>query len=44
MGDDASITETVAGAKEACMDAIWPGCDLVPQTPVKNIKAMMDIL
>jgi uroporphyrinogen-III decarboxylase len=44
MGDDTSITETVASAKGAGADAIWPGCDLVPQTPVKNIKAMMDIL
>jgi [methyl-Co(III) methanol-specific corrinoid protein]:coenzyme M methyltransferase len=39
-GDDASISEAVRGAKEAGMDAIWPGCDLVPSTPIQNIKAM----
>ncbi len=40
-GDAASIAEAVRRAKEAGVDAIWPGCDLVPQTPIQNIKAMM---
>jgi [methyl-Co(III) methanol-specific corrinoid protein]:coenzyme M methyltransferase len=39
-GGDAQVTESVVGAKEARVDAIWPGCDLVIQTPVKNIKLM----
>ena len=40
-GDDADITEAVQRSKEAGVDAIWPGCDLVIQTPIQNIKTMM---
>jgi len=40
-GDDADITEAVRKAKEAGVDAVWPGCDLVPSTPIQNIKAML---
>ena len=40
-GDSAQIAEAVIRAKEAGVDAIWPGCDLVVQTPIQNIKAMM---
>ena len=40
-GENASITEAVRGAKEAGVDAVWPGCDLVPSTPVRNAIAMM---
>lgn len=39
-GGDAEVTEAVIRAKEAGVDAIWPGCDLVIQTPIKNIKLM----
>lgn len=39
-GDEAQITEAVRGAKEAGVDAVWPGCDLVPITPIQNIKAI----
>jgi len=42
-GEDTKITEAVRGAKEAGVDAVWPGCDLVPQTPIQNIKAMLGI-
>ena len=38
-GDEAAITKAVHAAKEAGVDAVWPGCDLVPQTPVENLKA-----
>lgn len=37
-GDEAAIAEAVRGAKEAGMDAVWPGCDLVPKTPIENLK------
>jgi MtaA/CmuA family methyltransferase len=40
-GDDAHITEAVQGAKEAGADAVWPGCDLVPQTSIDNLKAFL---
>jgi len=40
-GDEADITEAVERAKEAGVDAVWPGCDLVLSTPIQNIKVMM---
>lgn len=40
-GDPAGITEFVNRAKEAGADAVWPGCDLVPQTPIENLKAFL---
>jgi len=39
-GGNAEVTESVVRAKEAGADAVWPGCDLVIQTPVNNIKLM----
>jgi len=42
-GDEADITEAVIGAKEAGVDAVWPGCDLVPSTPIQNVKAMANL-
>lgn len=41
-GDKAQITEAVVRAKEAGVDAIWPGCDLVIQTPIQNLQTMID--
>jgi len=40
-GDKADVTEAVQRAKEAGVDAFWPGCDLVPSTPIQNIKAII---
>jgi [methyl-Co(III) methanol-specific corrinoid protein]:coenzyme M methyltransferase len=40
-GDEAHVAEAVVGAKETGVDAVWPGCDLVPSTPIQNIKAML---
>ena len=40
-GDEAEITEAARGAKEAGADAIWPGCDLVLQTPIENVRALI---
>ena len=39
-GENAGVVEAVISAKEAEVDAIWPGCDLVIQTPIENIKLM----
>jgi [methyl-Co(III) methanol-specific corrinoid protein]:coenzyme M methyltransferase len=41
-GDEAGVAEAVQRAKEAGVDAVWPGCDLVVQTPIQNIKRMTD--
>lgn len=40
-GNEADITDAVRGAKEAGVDAVWPGCDLVPQSPLENIHTML---
>jgi [methyl-Co(III) methanol-specific corrinoid protein]:coenzyme M methyltransferase len=40
-GDEADITEAVREAQDAGVDAIWPGCDLVPQTSTENLRALM---
>jgi [methyl-Co(III) methanol-specific corrinoid protein]:coenzyme M methyltransferase len=39
-GDSAQVVEAVISAKEAGVDTVWPGCDLVPSTPIQNIKDM----
>lgn len=41
-GDEARVVAAVQGAKEAGVDAVWPGCDLVPETSVKNLRAMLE--
>jgi MtaA/CmuA family methyltransferase len=40
-GSEAEIREAVRGAKAAGVDAIWPGCDLVPQTSIENVKVLI---
>jgi [methyl-Co(III) methanol-specific corrinoid protein]:coenzyme M methyltransferase len=40
-GEEAQVAEAVQRAREAGVDAVWPGCDLVPSTPIQNIKALM---
>lgn len=37
-GNENEINEAVLKAKEVGVDAIWPGCDLVPQTPIDNLR------
>jgi [methyl-Co(III) methanol-specific corrinoid protein]:coenzyme M methyltransferase len=39
-GDSAQVREAVVRAKEAGVDAVWPGCDLVMQTPIQNIQTI----
>ncbi|HSL31391.1 MAG TPA: uroporphyrinogen decarboxylase family protein [Anaerolineales bacterium] len=41
-GDQAAIAQAVRVAKQAGVDAVWPGCDLVPQTPPANIRILME--
>lgn len=40
-GNKGLVAEAVQKAKEAGVDAVWPGCDLVPQTPIENIRQML---
>ncbi len=39
-GEEAEVGEAVRRAKEAGVDAVWPGCDLVSSTPIRNIRVM----
>jgi len=41
-GDKNSVAEAVQRSKEAGVDAVWPGCDLVPQTPIHNLFQMLE--
>jgi [methyl-Co(III) methanol-specific corrinoid protein]:coenzyme M methyltransferase len=41
-GNPDRVREAVTRAKEAGVDALWPGCDLVPHTPLENLKAMLE--
>jgi [methyl-Co(III) methanol-specific corrinoid protein]:coenzyme M methyltransferase len=41
-GDKGQIAEAVIRAKEAGADAVWPGCDLVIQTPIENLSSLND--
>lgn len=43
LGTSTQVAAAVSGAKEAGVDAVWPGCDLVPQTPIHNIKTFLQI-
>jgi [methyl-Co(III) methanol-specific corrinoid protein]:coenzyme M methyltransferase len=39
-GDELQVAEAVRVAKEAGVDAVWPGCDLVPQSPLENLRTL----
>jgi [methyl-Co(III) methanol-specific corrinoid protein]:coenzyme M methyltransferase len=40
-GDEAQVVAAAQRAKEVGVDAVWPGCDLVVQTPIQNMKRML---
>jgi MtaA/CmuA family methyltransferase len=41
-GDKGDVARAVHEAAAAGIDAIWPGCDLWPATPLENIQAMVE--
>jgi [methyl-Co(III) methanol-specific corrinoid protein]:coenzyme M methyltransferase len=41
-GDETEIVESVVRARQAGVDAVWPGCDLIVQTPIQNIQSMKE--
>jgi [methyl-Co(III) methanol-specific corrinoid protein]:coenzyme M methyltransferase len=41
LGEEAKIMEAVHRAKEAGVDAVWPGCDLVLPTPPANMASFL---
>lgn len=40
-GGEAQVREAVQRAREAGVDAVWPGCDLVPDTPIQTLDALL---
>jgi uroporphyrinogen-III decarboxylase len=40
-GGEAEVRDAALRVKRSGVDAIWPGCDLVPQTPIGNIRALI---
>jgi [methyl-Co(III) methanol-specific corrinoid protein]:coenzyme M methyltransferase len=41
-GDEDQVAEAARKVKEMGVDAVWPGCDLVVQTPIRNIKSWLE--
>lgn len=41
-GDETLIARAAAEAIGAGVDAVWPGCDLWPLTPIANVRAMVN--
>jgi [methyl-Co(III) methanol-specific corrinoid protein]:coenzyme M methyltransferase len=42
-GDIIQVQEAVHRVKEAGVDAVWPGCDLVPDTPIRNLRTFIAV-
>ncbi len=40
-GDQARVQAAAAQARSLGIDALWPGCDLYPPTPLENLKALL---
>ena len=41
-GDKPQVVEAIQRAKVAGVDAVWPGCDIVPQMPVRNLIHLLE--
>jgi len=41
LGTPDEITEAVEGVARSGANAIWPGCDLYPQTPLENLRSLV---
>jgi [methyl-Co(III) methanol-specific corrinoid protein]:coenzyme M methyltransferase len=41
-GTPAGVAQTVAAIARAGANAIWPGCDLYPEIPSENMRALME--
>ncbi|MFZ5878348.1 MAG: uroporphyrinogen decarboxylase family protein [Chloroflexota bacterium] len=40
-GDPAQVQAAAARIRSLGVDALWPGCDLYPPTPLENLKALL---
>jgi [methyl-Co(III) methanol-specific corrinoid protein]:coenzyme M methyltransferase len=41
-GTPGQISEAVTGVVKSGADAVWPGCDLYPQVPLENMRALVE--
>ena len=41
-GDEGAVRRAVRQAIDAGADAVWPGCDLAPNAPAANLRAMVE--
>jgi [methyl-Co(III) methanol-specific corrinoid protein]:coenzyme M methyltransferase len=39
-GDQAQVQAAAEGVRAVGVDALWPGCDLYPPTPLENLRAL----
>jgi len=42
LGSESEVRLAVMKSKEAGVDAVWPGCDLALQSPLANIRAILE--
>jgi [methyl-Co(III) methanol-specific corrinoid protein]:coenzyme M methyltransferase len=42
LGSVSDVREAVARSRQAGTDAVWPGCDLALQSPLENIRTLME--
>ncbi len=40
-GTEVDVRQTTSAAIAAGVDAVWPGCDLYPLTPIDNLRALV---
>ncbi len=41
-GGKAQVAEAILSAERSGVDAVWPGCDLVLQTPIQNLHMLIE--
>ncbi|SFG24061.1 [methyl-Co(III) methanol-specific corrinoid protein]:coenzyme M methyltransferase [Desulfotomaculum arcticum] len=42
LGTPDDVAQATINAMEASVDSVWPSCDIWPEAPVANVKAMVD--
>ena len=42
-GTEAQVRQGVTAVIASGVDAVWPGCDLYPPTPLENLRAMLSL-
>ena len=42
-GTEAQVRQAMTEAIASGVDAVWPGCDLYPPTPLENLRTMLSL-